>query len=663
MSRRGIAVLLLLAVSIGVSWWVLRLRDRARLARSGADALANDLARLVEEAQVEALVGGTPALLSVELARAEPRFDAGEFAAARTEEIRVAVQLGAALREIGERPRALARLEHAERAALEHGRTTWEELLLDTSPPDPDSVLAAREELARTWLAQGDGVRALHVVPLAVDSNPRRLLLVGEILGDLGDEEGEEAFLREAILHSHAFVRFDALARLASRNDAIELRREALDALSPWVSESDPRVARRTYELASALDDRGPRTAEEALRLYARALDARLERSCGDSRELSTHLNNFGLLLKRNDRLAEAEPLLVRALEMRQRVVPGDDRGTATMMHNVGTLMRDSGEDQAAEAMLSAGLAMRYRLYPAGHPDVAQSLQSLAWFHQLRGEYARAVDLARTAVLILRRDSNAEDLDLAVAIDNLASALLDRGRHAEAERLTREALSIEERLISGDDPRVAQTLDNLGVILYRRRGDLVEAERRLAAALAMRRALFGDGHATVAETLKHLAWLHERAEDYPNAERRYREAIELRRSSAPDPGDLVRLQNDLADCLLASGDPGRAADVFREAVATAIANLPLLAEALAMAAEGLVVTANRSLRHADAEVVLVHAAEVVHADGELPSRERARVVEALCMLYFLWPKESPDAQRIRDQERAWETRLYAIGKR
>lgn len=661
------------ALAIGV-YLVVQARADSEIVRASAVERTRRVAHAIETAQLEAFDGAEPLELRSVTEDAEQALVRGEFVHSPTEALALRIEIGAAWRECGELDHSLAVLTAVARDARERRQAghSLTDMLVDRSPADPRCEARVCEELARTWFALNHDERALDAGLLALhgsaDDAARRAtrhVLVARILQRADDVPGSVAFLRESLRgpDSDPGARWEALDLLAqdsgvrrSLEEEIADARVALVHAERQFVDEDPRTAKSRYRFASLLHDAGPRRYEESLREYEASLAVRRARSCGDSHVLSTHLGNYGLLLKQCERLRDAEPVVSAAYAMRRRLTTGDERGLATLANNLGVLRQRLGDLDGAESVLNESLAMRRRMFPDGDSDVAQSLQNLAWLMQNTDRMEQSVVLAREAVAILRRVTSADDLDFAIAIDNLGGSLTDLEKYEEAEKLTREALAIEQSQVHGDHVSTAQTLDNLGVILYRT-NRLDEAEAYFLQALGMRRRLFGAKNPDVASTLQHLAWLHEKADRYAQAEERYREAAEAWFDPVDDPVGLAKLQVDWAECVRDGGDPSRAVDLYRVALQTAIGELPRCSSELVDAVEGLAISADMSGRHPDAEDDLVRAANAAFDTPRFPPIRRARIVDSLCNVYDFWPEDAADWDSAQRALVEWRGRL------
>ncbi len=171
------------------------------------------------------------------------------------------------------------------------------------------------------------------------------------------------------------------------------------------------------------------------------------------------------------------------------------------------------------------------------------------------GLYRRAEELLSQS-LTARRQAGAEtEIEpLAANLHELAEVAHHQARYAEAERLELEAIALLERPGAKASERLTWSL----LRLARTRevlGRLSEAAPVFERALTSARGL-GQPQ-LLAEVLTRSAGFKRRLGAWQDAEREYREALELERKLGPNHPDLALTQNDLAMLLI---DRGRFAE-------------------------------------------------------------------------------------------------------
>ena len=189
--------------------------------------------------------------------------------------------------------------------------------------------------------------------------------------------------------------------------------------------------------------------------------------------------------------------------------------------------------------------------------------------------WQRAEIAARSREVARERDRAEATKDFLLELISQADPRRAKGREITIrEALDQRASRLAEET-SLDPATRADLLDALGVA-YRSLGRSEEAGPLLTEALALRRRALGEEHVQVAESLHNLANLERQLRHLDKAERLTRQALAIQRRAFPQGHrDLARGLNNLASLL---GDKAEAASV---------AGGPLLAEAEALAREGL----------------------------------------------------------------------------
>ena len=86
----------------------------------------------------------------------------------------------------------------------------------------------------------------------------------------------------------------------------------------------------------------------------------------------------YGSLLYREARHAEAEPLMRRALAIDEKSYGPEHPNVATHLNNLAHLLQDTNRLGEAEPLMRRALAIDEKSYGAEHPTVAIDLNNLA---------------------------------------------------------------------------------------------------------------------------------------------------------------------------------------------------------------------------------------------------------------------------------------------
>ena len=132
--------------------------------------------------------------------------------------------------------------------------------------------------------------------------------------------------------------------------------------------------------------------------------------------------------------------------------------------------------------------------------------------------------------------------------ETMAGAYEGLGLYDISEKLLRHTVDVRRRS-HATPTEMGQAFHSLGHVLVRR-GNFAEAEAVLNEALALRRSSLGATSAAVAKTLAALGELAYEKGDYPVAEARYRQVLDMLRALPPGQEEAIAdAANDLAMCI------------------------------------------------------------------------------------------------------------------
>lgn len=374
------------------------------------------------------------------------------------------------------------------------------------------------------------------------------------------------------------------------------------DFLTSLFQASDPSVARGQEITVRELLDRGSQRVTE---LKEPAVQADL------LNVLATVQLNLGVFQKASDLFAReleirrtlpgpADSLLVRVINQRGRAFDmlgmrdsaaayhleaitvgraaiGEQHGIVrAAMNNLAIAYNRMGRDDEAGEIYQRLIPIDREVMGPGHVDRAYVLNNYAIQLTNQGRYADAEPLFREMLRVIELAHKEPHPMLGYGLDNLGMMLREAGRYDEAEPYLRRGLAVR-RTVLGDKHRfTGESMQSLGLMLaLRGRGnDFTEADGLLNAAIAIYGATVGPNHPATAYPLHALGVLEERRGNLNAAERRFRQALTIRRGSQRDSPQVT------VHTLVALGQVQRrrnAADaesLLREANALAIDRLP-----------------------------------------------------------------------------------------
>ena len=209
-----------------------------------------------------------------------------------------------------------------------------------------------------------------------------------------------------------------------------------------------------------------------------------LARAAGDARSEAFLLGEQALMVSRQGRLAEAEPLLHAAIAARKAAFgPGSDEAADAELY-LSELLRFDGRHEAAAELMDEALAHLRSLHPEGHPELLSAQSMQAELLREMGDAAGA-EAVLTGILVHRQAMLAADSEqLALVHSALGSVYYEQGRTRDATAQFLETLRISERSFAPDDPSLAVDYNNVAS-LYEEQGDYAAAEPMFRRALAI----------------------------------------------------------------------------------------------------------------------------------------------------------------------------------
>jgi tetratricopeptide (TPR) repeat protein len=167
-------------------------------------------------------------------------------------------------------------------------------------------------------------------------------------------------------------------------------------------------------------------------------------------------------------------------------------------------------------------------------PQAADTLSARAALARGLRDFAAAERLVRDELEIHRKVHGPDSAEAAVALHDLGDVLADAGRAREGEASHRDAVTTCRKALGDEHPDLARGLGRLGGFLLLRGRPAGDAVPVLEEALGLCPKAFGGQDDRTAEALHDLGRALSAAGRHADAERRYREALELRRAASGD---------------------------------------------------------------------------------------------------------------------------------
>ena len=322
--------------------------------------------------------------------------------------------------------------------------------------------------------------------------------------------ELEEFAHRLAEMRKGLTLRTFSETRLAFLRDALES-----------VSDSEARIRLR-LRIAAVLMDLA--RWEECEKQQRHALSEAT--ALADAELIAWTSNELAQLLRRTNRLGEAEILMRRTLEIGEAAFGGKHPNVAICLNNLATLLQDTNRIEEAEPLMRRALEIDVAIFGEQHPNVATDMNNLATLLKDTNRIEEAEPLMRRALEIDVATFGEQHPNVAIHLNNLATLLKDTNRIEEAEPLMRRALEIDVAAFGEQHPNVATDMNNLATLL----GDanrFEEAEPLMRRALEINVAAFGEQHPNVATDMNNLATLLGDANRFEEAETLMRRSLEI----------------------------------------------------------------------------------------------------------------------------------------
>jgi tetratricopeptide (TPR) repeat protein len=263
---------------------------------------------------------------------------------------------------------------------------------------------------------------------------------------------------------------------------------------------------------------------------------------------------------------AAAEAAAARGAENYRAILGRGNLETAAVEGEYGIILGRLGRFAQARPLLEDAIRTCEQLAGPEAAATATAVQNLADFNVLEGRHDAAIPLYERALEITTKTAGPAGLPTAAAMAGLGACLArgtvtdtkaePAGREAteRAEILLERSLLIQQRAAGGADRRVAPTLLHLAA-LRQAQNHLEQAEAWAIEALAIYEAHYGPRHPETAAALSRFAAIAKARGDLPLAQQCLDRAAVIRNSAfgLSHPETIAAL-DQLIDVLFARGD-------------------------------------------------------------------------------------------------------------
>lgn len=274
------------------------------------------------------------------------------------------------------------------------------------------------------------------------------------------------------------------------------------------------------------------------------ALFEELEEEPEVQRELAAALGRVLLNLGEEERAMDILDLAIHALANGAEV---DPLGHANLLFDFGVAARRAGRLDLAESSLQQVLLLRRQELGDLDEEVASAWNTLGLVHHTIGNLDEAIREYQQALDLREQLHGPMGLALASTLNNLGAASLSKNELQTALQYFERARAIHERAYRDQEhPDWATTLNNLGMA-YQFLQDLDQAERLFRESLEMRRRVLPENHPHLAGSLNNLGLIEEERGRYQEAASLFEQALVLAQAKAPAGHPLLeQIQDNLS---------------------------------------------------------------------------------------------------------------------
>lgn len=404
----------------------------------------------------------------------------------------------------------------------------------------------------------------------------------------------------------------DPTVKLRADIELRELLAEAGRGLASGALADQPEVeaAVRATIGRTFTDLRIPNQAEPHLR---RALEIQTSILGEDDLAVADTSAHLALCLSEQRKLPEGIALHRKALAVRQARAADDEETRLWRLWRFATALRDYAKYDEAEAVMREALELSLRLHGPQHRAAAESRYRLGVVLLLAGRADEAETELREAWRLQQQVLGPAHPACGESEQRLGQALGRQRRPDDAEAHMRNALCVLREALGPEHPNTLRATGNLAVFLGQR-GKHGEAEALFDEQVARYSEYYGYSTGYVAVTLSRKAVVRQRQGDLSGAERLRREALRLYVAAFGGAHwDVARSKVDLGALLIERGE------------------------------------------FAEAESLMLSAAESPENSIAAPADAAGYVVRRLVRLYEAWEKHDPSTAR-RAQLDRWKTR-------
>jgi len=259
----------------------------------------------------------------------------------------------------------------------------------------------------------------------------------------------------------------------------------------------------------------------EAERYHRMAVTA--AEQTGDSALIAEAVGDLGGLFLARWRLPEATELCMKSLSMLRD--KKDARYLPVVLNNLGVIYINLGDYAQSEAYFKEALHA-VRGFKSPDPYEARVLNNFGALYYTMKDLGKAEKAFKKAVAVTEKQLGPNRAELATYLSNLGGLYVVRKKWTQAAALFDRAISLLDVSGKPDQLGFAGILDNQGMMFHLQK-NFVESEKPLRRAYNLRLELLGAENPIVVVTQVKLAGTLREMGRYEEAERMYRDALEI----------------------------------------------------------------------------------------------------------------------------------------
>ncbi|MFN3648131.1 MAG: tetratricopeptide repeat protein [Armatimonadota bacterium] len=258
-----------------------------------------------------------------------------------------------------------------------------------------------------------------------------------------------------------------------------------------------------------------------------------------------------------------AERELKAALKLSERFPPRDPR-RAEVHEELASVAWSREDFQTAEREYRTALKLRERLLGSRHPSLEDLLLELAEFLEHQDRRGEAEPLLERVLKLKQQRLAAGHHEINEVLGDLALCHLNQDELEEAERYARQSLRGWEG-ISKQSYDTSDALDTLALVHeeQERYAEAVSLQKRRLAILKKLPDYHADERPQAAQAIARLYYAQE---DWPEAEKYYREELRLLRENGPDSYGAALALATIADLRFTQEDYAEAKVLYEQSL-------------------------------------------------------------------------------------------------